>query len=51
MFYFWKKDVEDNYVLRDKEYYAKQAFQRFIYAVNQPYLRDGSQSAFTNICV
>ena len=51
MFYFWKKDVEDNYVLRDKEYYAKQAFQRFIYAVNQPYLRDGSQSAFTNTSV
>ena len=51
MFYFWKKDVENNYVLRDKEYYAKQAFQRFIYAVNQPYLRDGSQSAFTNTSV
>lgn len=51
MFYFWKKDVDDGYVLRDKEYYAKQAFQRFIYAVNQPYLRDGSQSAFTNTSV
>lgn len=51
MFYFWKKDVENNYILRDKEYYAKQAFQRFIYAVNQPYLRDGSQSAFTNTSV
>jgi ribonucleoside-triphosphate reductase len=51
MFYFWKKDVDNNYILRDKEYYAKQAFQRFIYAVNQPYLRDGSQSAFTNTSV
>ena len=51
LFYFWKKDVENGYVLRDKEYYAKQAFQRFIYAVNQPYLRDGSQSAFTNTSV
>ena len=51
MFYFWKKDVENNYVLRDPEYYAKQAFQRFIYAVNQPYVRDGSQSAFTNTSV
>lgn len=51
MFYFWKKDVDDNYILRDKEYYAKQAFQRFIYAVNQPYVRDGSQSAFTNTSV
>lgn len=51
LFYFWKKDVDNGYVLRDKEYYAKQAFQRFIYAVNQPYLRDGSQSAFTNTSV
>lgn len=51
MFYFWKKDVENNYLLRDEKYYAKQAFQRFIYAVNQPYLRDGSQSAFTNTSV
>ena len=48
MYYFWKKDVENNYVIRNPEYYAKQSFQRFIYAVNQPYVRDGSQSAFTN---
>lgn len=51
MFYFWKKDVDDGYYVRSKEYYAKQQFQRFIYAVNQPYLRDGSQSAFTNTSV
>ena len=51
MFYFWKKDVDDGYFVRDKVYYAKQQFQRFIYAVNQPFLRDGSQSAFTNTSV
>ena len=51
MFYFWKKDVENLYVIRDPEYYAKQNFQRFIYAVNQPYVRDGQQSAFTNTSV
>lgn len=51
MFYFWKKDIDDNYYVRSKEYYAKQQFQRFIYAVNQPFLRDGSQSAFTNTSV
>lgn len=51
MFYFWKKDIDDNYILRNPEYYAKQAFQRFIHAVNQPYVRDGSQSAFTNTSV
>ena len=51
MFYFWKKDIDDGYFVRDKVYYAKQQFQRFIYAVNQPFLRDGSQSAFTNTSV
>ena len=51
MFYFWKKDVDTNYIIKDPEYYAKQNFQRFIYAVNQPYVRDGSQSAFTNTSV
>lgn len=51
MFYFWKKDIDDGYYVRSKKYYAKQQFQRFIYAVNQPFLRDGSQSAFTNTSV
>ena len=55
MFYFWKKDVDEDYLgirtARKEEYYARQNFQRFIYAVNQPYVRDGSQSAFTNTSV
>jgi len=51
MFYFWKRDVEEGYYLRNPEYYAKQNFQRFIFAVNQPFVRDGSQSAFTNTSV
>ena len=51
MFYFWKKDVNEGYYLKNPEYYAKQSFQRFIYAVNQPYCRDSSQSAFTNTSV
>ena len=55
MFYFWKKDVDADYLgiktSGNEKYYAKQAFQRFIYAVNQPYVRDGSQSAFTNTSV
>ena len=54
MYYFWKKDVDNNYLgiteVNAKDY-AKQNFQRFIYAVNQPYCRDGSQSAFTNTSV
>lgn len=52
MFYFWKKDIDDNYYVRSPEYYAKQNFQRFIYAINQPYVKDGGiQSAFTNTSV
>ena len=55
MYYFWKKDVDSDYLgIRtsgNERYYANQNFQRFIYAVNQPYVRDGSQSAFTNTSV
>ena len=55
MYYFWKKDVDEDYLgirsTGNEKYYAEQAFQRFIYAVNQPYVRDGSQSAFTNTSI
>lgn len=55
MYYFWKKDCEKDYMgIKTSNYekaYAKQNFQRFIYAVNQPYVRDGQQSAFTNTSV
>ena len=55
MFYYWKKDVDSDYLgIRtsgSEESYARQNFQRFIYAVNQPYVRDGQQSAFTNTSV
>jgi len=54
MFYFWKKDVDSHYLGINEDNakdYAKQNFQRFIYAVNQPFLRDSSQSAFTNTSV
>ena len=55
MYYFWRKDVDNNYLgIKDnhnEEMYARQNFQRFIYAVNQPYVRDGQQSAFTNTSV
>ena len=55
MFYFWHKDIESDYLgiasSGNAERYARQNFQRFVYAVNQPYVRDGSQSAFTNTSV
>lgn len=48
--YFWKKDVEGGYYMKDPEYYAKQQFQKFIYRLNQPFLRI-DQSAFTNVSI
>ncbi len=51
MYYFWKKDCATGYATKDPDYYARQQIQRFIYAVNQPYVRDGMQSAFTNVSV
>ena len=55
MFYFWKKDCENHYLgMNDEETYRKYAdqnFQRFIFGCNQPYTRDGQQSAFTNTSI
>lgn len=51
MYYFWKKDCATGFATYSPEYYAKQQIQRFVYAVNQPYVRDGMQSAFTNCSV
>ena len=55
MFYFWNKDIKSDYLgiasSGNAKKYAKQNFQRLVYAVNQPYVRDGSQSAFTNTSV
>jgi ribonucleoside-triphosphate reductase len=41
MYYFWKQDCLNGYATKSPDYYAKQQIQRFIYAVNQPYVRDG----------
>ena len=55
MYYFWKEDMKNGYLgIPSEEYgrtYARQNIQRFIYAVNQPCVRDGQQSAFTNTSV
>ena len=48
--YFWKKDVEDGYYMKGPDYYARQQFQKFIYRLNQPFLRI-DQSAFTNVSI
>lgn len=48
--YFWKKDCEEGYFMKNKTYYLRQQFQKFIYRLNQPFLRI-DQSAFTNISI
>jgi ribonucleoside-triphosphate reductase len=48
--YFWKKDCENGYYMKDPDYYLRQQFQKFIYRLNQPFLRI-DQSAFTNISI
>lgn len=49
-YYFWKKDCENNYIIKDKEYYIRQSFQKLIYRLNQPFMRI-DQTAFVNISV
>ena len=49
-YYFWKKDVENGYFLKDPDTYLRQNFQKFIYRLNQPFLRI-DQTAFTNVSV
>lgn len=49
-YYFWKKDVENNYYLKDPDTYLRQEFQKIIYRLNQPFLRI-DQCAFTNVSI
>ena len=49
-YYFWKNDVKNGYYLKDPETYLKQNFQKFIYRLNQPFLRI-DQCAFTNVSI
>ena len=53
MYYFWKEDIANKAYPRNKnpEQYAKAQIQRLIYAMNQPYCRDGIQSAFINTSI
>lgn len=48
--YFWKKDVEEGYYMKDPDYYLRQQFQKLICRLNQPFLRI-DQSAFTNVSI
>ena len=48
--YFWQKDVKEGYYMKNPDYYARQQFQKFIYRLNQPFLRI-DQCAFTNVSI
>lgn len=49
-FYFWKKDIETGYCIKNPEYHIRQNFQKFIHRLNQPFMRV-DQSAFTNVSI
>lgn len=48
--WFWKRDVEDGYYMKNPDYYLRQNFQKFLFRLNQPFLRI-DQSAFTNVSI
>lgn len=50
MTYFYHKDLKSG-EYNDGLKYARQQIQRLIYALNQPFLRGGIQSAFTNTSI
>ncbi len=49
-YYFWKNDVKNRYYLKDPETYLRQNFQKFIFRLNQPFLRI-DQCSFTNVSI
>lgn len=49
-YYYWKKDCETGYAIHDPDYHIRQAFQKLIYRLNQPFMRI-DQSAFVNVSI
>lgn len=49
-YYFWKKDCDNGFYMKSPAYYRDQEFQRIIYKMNQPYMRQ-NQSAFCNMSI
>jgi len=49
-YYFWKKDCEEGYFIKDPDYYLRQSFQKLIYRLNQPFMRI-DQTAFVNVSI
>ena len=49
-YYFYKRDIETGYIIKDEKYYLEQCFQKLIYRLNQPFMRI-DQSAFVNVSI
>ena len=49
-YYFWKRDCETGFIIKDGDYYLRQSFQKLIYRLNQPFMRI-DQSAFVNVSI
>lgn len=49
-YYFWKRDCETGFFIKDPEYYIRQSFQKLIYRLNQPFMRI-DQTAFVNVSI
>lgn len=49
-YYFWKMDIKNGHYFKDPETYLRQYFQKFVYRLNQPFLRI-DQCAFTNVSI
>ena len=49
-YYFWKRDCETGFIIKDDDYYLRQSFQKLIYRLNQPFMRI-DQSAFVNVSI
>ena len=48
--WFWQNDCKDGYYMKSPEYYLRQCFQKFIFRLNQPFIRI-DQSGFTNVSI
>ena len=49
--WFWWVDCQNGYYIREPGYYRDQCLQEIIYRLNQPFLRNSIESAFTNFSV
>ncbi|MBQ0014705.1 MAG: anaerobic ribonucleoside-triphosphate reductase [Oscillospiraceae bacterium] len=49
-YYFWKKDCDSGYCIKDPDYYIRQTFQKLIYRLNQPFMRV-DQTSFVNVSI